>query len=287
MTFNLSNPVLIRGVLERHGFRFSKSLGQNFLIDPTVCPRMAALSGAKQAAGVLEIGPGVGVLTAELAGLSKKVVALELDARLLPVLEETVGRYRNVKVIQGDVLRADLAGILAREFDGPAAVCANLPYYITSPVLMRLLESRLPLSRITVMVQREAAARLCAAPGTRAAGAVTYAVQYYARPEVLFDVPPESFMPRPRVTSTVIRLDIRPEPPVSGCDEKLLFRLIRAAFNQRRKTLLNALSAGPLTRPAAAQALRRAGIDPRARGETLTLADFARLATAAEGLPPA
>lgn len=286
MTFNLSNPILIRGVLERHGFHFSKSLGQNFLIDPTVCPRMAALSGAQEAAGVLEIGPGVGVLTAELAARAKKVVALELDPRLLPVLDETVGRFQNVKVIQGDALKADLGAILAAEFDGPVAVCANLPYYITSPVLMRLLESRLPLSRITVMVQREAAMRLCAAPGTRAAGAVTYAVEYYARPEMLFDVPPESFMPRPQVTSTVIRLDIRKEPAVAGCDEELLFRLIRAAFNQRRKTLLNALSAGPLPRPAAAEALRLAGIDPRARGETLTLLDFARLAAAAEKVLP-
>ncbi len=283
MTFNLSNPLLIRGVLERHGFHFSKALGQNFLIDPTVCPRMAELSGAAEAAGVLEIGPGVGVLTAELAARAKKVVALELDARLLPVLDETVGHFRNVKVIQGDALKTDLAALLAREFDGPAVVCANLPYYITSPVLMRLLESRLPLTRITVMVQREAAARLCAEPGTRAAGAVTYAVQYYARPQALFDVPPESFMPQPKVTSTVMALDIRPEPPVSGCDEGLLFRLIRAAFNQRRKTLLNALSAGPLTRQTSAEALSRAGIDPRARGETLTLADFARLAAAADG----
>lgn len=277
---DLSNPIIIRSLMERHGFRLSKALGQNFLIDPTVCPRMAELSGARDAAGVLEIGPGIGVLTAELGRQAKKVVALELDERLLPVLAETVGGFPNVHVRCADALKADLARILAEEFDGPAVVCANLPYYITSPVLMRLLESRLPIRRITVMVQREAAARICAAPGTRAAGAVSYAVSYYAQPEVLFDVPPESFMPRPKVVSSVIRLDIRPEPPVDPGDEARMFRLIRAAFNQRRKTLRNALSAGGFPRGQAEAALQSAGIDPGARGETLTLDDFARLSRA-------
>ena len=277
---DLSNPMIIRSLMERHGFRTSKALGQNFLVDPTVCPRMAELSGAREASGVLEIGPGIGVLTAELARQAKKVVALELDQRLLPVLAETVGGCPHVHVLCADALKADLARILAEEFDGPAVVCANLPYYITSPVLMRLLELRLPIRRITVMVQREAAARICAAPGTRAAGAVSYAVSYYAQPEVLFDVPPESFMPRPKVVSSVIRLDIRPAPPVDAGDETRMFWLIRAAFNQRRKTLRNALSAGGFPREQAEAALRSAGIDPGARGETLTLDDFARLSRA-------
>lgn len=278
---DLANPAQIKALLARHGFHFSKALGQNFLINPSVCPRMAALCGAEEAAGVLEIGPGIGVLTAELARRAKKVVALELDTRLLPVLAETLDRFSNVRVVQGDAMEADLAALIREEFGGPVAVCANLPYYITSPLLMRLLESHLPVTAVTVMVQKEAAARICAAPGSRDTGAVSLAVRYYASPRVLFDVSAGSFLPRPQVDSCVIRLDLHQEPPVAVRNEALLFRVVRAAFAQRRKMLRSALPAGlGLPRERVAAALRKAGVDESLRGERLTLADFARVADA-------
>lgn len=276
---DLTNPVIIRGILSRYGFGFSKALGQNFLIDPSVCPRMAEQCGAAEYGNVIEIGPGIGVLTAELAKRADKVVAIELDARLIPVLKETLSGCKNVSVLQGDALTVDLAALIADQFGGEkACVCANLPYYITSPVIMRLLELRLPLTAVTVMVQKEAAARLTADPGTREAGAVSLAVRYYAKPSALFDVSSESFMPRPRVDSRVIRLDVRDRPAVEVSDERRLFRIIRAAFNQRRKTILNALSSGlSLSRERTAAALTKAGISLSERGERLTLEDFARL----------
>lgn len=278
---DLANPAQIKALLARHGFHFSKALGQNFLINPSVCPRMAALCGAEEAAGVLEIGPGIGVLTAELARRAKKVVALELDTRLLPVLAETLDQFSNVRVVQGDAMEADLAALIREEFGGQVAVCANLPYYITSPLLMRLLESHLPVTAVTVMVQKEAAARICAAPGSRDTGAVSLAVRYYASPRVLFDVSAGSFLPRPQVDSCVIRLDLHQEPPVAVRNEALLFRVVRAAFAQRRKMLRSALPAGlGLPRERVAAALRKAGVDESLRGERLTLADFARVADA-------
>jgi 16S rRNA (adenine1518-N6/adenine1519-N6)-dimethyltransferase len=280
--YNLTEPAVIKALLSRHGFNFSKALGQNFLIDSSICPRMAELCGADEAAGVIEIGPGIGVLTAELAGLAKKVVAIELDKRLMPVLKETLAGHDNIKIINGDALTVDLEGIIRDEFGGEkVAVCANLPYYITSPVIMNLLESRLPITRVTVMVQKEAAVRITAAPGTRESGAVSYAVSYYAVPQVIFGVDAASFMPRPKVDSSVITLDVRPSPPVHTHDDKFMFRLIRMAFNQRRKTILNALSSG-LSQPKEeiAASLGRAGIDTMARGEKLTLEDFARLTDA-------
>lgn len=278
---DLANPAQIKALLARHGFHFSKALGQNFLINPSVCPRMAALCGAEEAAGVLEIGPGIGVLTAELARRAKKVVALELDPRLPPVLAETLADFSNVKVAQGDAMEIDLAALIAEEFDGPVAVCANLPYYITSPILMRLLESRLPVTAVTVMVQKEAAARICAAPGSREAGAISLAVRYYATPRVLFDVSAGSFLPRPQVDSCVIRLDLHEQPPVAVRDEALLFRVVRAAFAQRRKMLRSALPAGlGLPKERVSAALHTASVDESLRGERLTLADFARVADA-------
>lgn len=278
---DLANPAQIKALLARHGFHFSKALGQNFLINPSVCPRMAALCGAEEAAGVLEIGPGIGVLTAELARRAKKVVALELDTRLPPVLAETLADFSNVKVVQGDAMEIDLAALIAEEFDGPVAVCANLPYYITSPILMRLLESRLPVTAVTVMVQKEAAARICAAPGSREAGAISLAVRYYATPRVLFDVSAGSFLPRPQVDSCVIRLDLHEQPPVAVRDEALLFRVVRAAFAQRRKMLRSALPAGlGLPKERVSAALHTASVDESLRGERLTLADFARVADA-------
>lgn len=274
----LTDMSYIRSLLERHGFRFSKKLGQNFLINPSVCPRMAEACGCTPETGVLEIGPGFGVLTRELSLRAGKVVAIELDDRLPPVLAETLAGRENVEIVSGDCMKLDLAALLREKFgDRPVAVCANLPYYITSPILMKLLESRLPVTGITVMVQKEAAQRLCARPGTREAGAVTLAVQYYAQAETLFSVSRGSFMPAPNVDSAVIRLTVRPEPPCAVRDEQQLFRLIRAGFGQRRKTLPNSLSAAGFSRDAIQAALAAGGIAPTARAEELTLEQFAVL----------
>ena len=277
----LTDAGYIRELLERHGFRFSKKLGQNFLINPSVCPRMAEACGIGADGGVLEIGPGFGVLTRELARQAGKVVAVELDDRLPAVLAETLAGQDNVKIVSGDCMKIDLGRLIAEEFgDRPVAVCANLPYYITSPILMMLLESRLPVESITVMVQKEAAQRLCAAPGTREAGAVTLAVQYYAEAETLFSVSRGSFMPAPNVDSAVIRLTVRKTPPCPVKDEAVLFRLIRAGFNQRRKTLLNSLTGAGYAKEQLSAALDVAGISPTARAEQLTLPQFAALADA-------
>lgn len=274
----------IRDLLSRHGFAFSKKLGQNFLINPSVCPRMAdAAVGGRERIGVLEIGPGIGVLTRELAARAEAVVAVELDDRLPPVLAETLADCQNVTVVQGDALKVDLAAIMREHGEGLTwVVCANLPYYITSPIVMHLLESRLPFDSITVMVQKEAADRLCAAPGTRECGAVSLAVQYYAAPEMLFRVSRGSFMPAPNVDSAVIRLAVRREPPCAVRDERRLFSLIRAAFAQRRKTLQNSLCGAGLSRQQVADALSAAGVAPTARAEALTLAQFAAIAEAVE-----
>ena len=271
----------IRDVLERHGFHFSKKLGQNFLVNPSVCPRMTEACGASAESGVLEIGPGIGVLTRELAQRAGRVVAIELDERLPPVLAETLAGQDNVEIVQGDCLKLDLAALIAEKFgDREVAVCANLPYYITSPIIMSLLESRLPVTNITVMVQKEAAQRLCARVGTREAGAVTLAVQYYAEAETLFTVSRGSFLPAPNVDSAVIRLTVRKTPPCPVRDEKVLFRLIRAGFGQRRKTLLNSLGSAGYGKDVLAAAFAAAEVSPTARAEQLTLAQFAALADA-------
>ena len=275
----LSDIGTIKSILSRHGFTFSKSLGQNFLINPTVCPRMAELSGAGQGVGVIEIGPGIGVLTNELCGLAEKVVAIELDKRLLPVLEETLGEYDNIKVINADVMELDLNSLIAEEFKGmEVVVCANLPYYITSPILMKLLEDRLPVRAITVMVQKEAAQRICAEVGSRACGAVTVAVNYYAEPQLLFHVSAGSFMPAPKVDSAVIRLDVLSKPPVE-CDDKRFFAVVKAAFSQRRKVISNSLSAGlSMSKEQTLDLLERAGVPANARAEQLSLRQFADIA---------
>ena len=282
MPIELTHIAEIRELLSRHGFTFSKKLGQNFLVNPSVCPRMADACGADKQSGVLEIGPGIGVLTRELSRVAGKVVAVELDARLPALLKETLADCDNVTIVSGDVMQLDLAALLKEHFppDMPVAVCANLPYYITSPILMKLLESRLPFTSLTVMVQKEAAVRLCAQPGTRECGAVTLAVRYYAEPQILFPVSRGSFLPAPNVDSAVIRLDIRPQPPCAVKDEAVLFRLIRAAFGQRRKTLLNALSGGGFAKEAVAAALAKIDLSPAARAEELSLNQFAALADA-------
>lgn len=281
MKYNLSDLNTVRAVLSRHGFSFSKALGQNFLIDGTVCPRMAEAAVLSPEDGVLEIGPGIGVLTAQLGLRAKKVVAVELDKRLLPVLSETLGEFDNIEVVNGDVLKLDLAGLLQEKFADckRVSVCANLPYYITSPVIMRLLEERLPLSQIVVMVQKEAAERLCAAVGTREAGAVTVAVQYYAEAEKLFSVGRNCFVPSPNVDSAVMRLAVREQPEFSVKDEKFFFKMVKAAFAQRRKTAQNGISAGlGLPKEQVAEALENIGLPKDIRAEKMTMKDLSSLA---------
>lgn len=276
---SLTNISEVRSLLDRHGFTFSKGLGQNFLINPSVCPRMAESCGADKNTGVLEIGPGIGVLTRELATLAARVAAIEIDNRLLPVLKETLSNQSNTNIIHGDVMKLDLHEIIDREFSGlKTVICANLPYYITSPILMKLLESRLPVESITVMVQKEAADRLCALPGTRECGAITLAVWYYGIPKKLFSVSRGSFMPAPNVDSAVIKLEVRKTPPFEVKDEKIMFRLIKAAFGQRRKTLSNSLMGAGLTRDEVISLLDATGISRQARAEQLTLEQFAGLA---------
>lgn len=276
---NLSDISVIKSVLSRHGFTFSKALGQNFIINPGVCPRIAEEGGAGEGVGVLEVGAGIGVLTAELAKRASKVVCVELDTRLLPVLDETLGEFDNVKIINGDILKVDLHRILEDEFGNmPVVVCANLPYYITSPVIMRLLESRLKIDSVTVMVQKEAAVRLCADVGSRNSGAVTVAVNYYAEAQKLFDVSRGSFMPSPNVDSAVIRLDILKNPPIEVSDEKFFFSMVKAAFSQRRKTASNGISAGMgIFKPTVIEAIEAADLSPIVRAEALTMEQLGRL----------
>lgn len=276
---NLSDISVIKSVLSRHGFTFSKALGQNFIINPGVCPRIAEEGGAREGVGVLEVGAGIGVLTAELAKRASKVVCVELDTRLLPVLDETLGEFDNVKIINGDILKVDLHRILEEEFGNmPVVVCANLPYYITSPVIMRLLESRLKIDSVSVMVQKEAAVRLCADVGSRDSGAVTVAVNYYAEAQKLFDVSRGSFMPSPNVDSAVIRLDILKNPPIEVSDEKFFFSMVKAAFSQRRKTASNGISAGMgISKPTVIEAIEAADLSPTVRAEALTMEQLGRL----------
>ena len=276
---NLTNLGTIREIMNRFGFTFSKSLGQNFIVNPSVCPRIAELGGAGPETGVLEIGAGFGVLTNELASRAKKVAVVELDSRLLPVLEYTLAEHQNVVVRNQDILKTDLPALLKEEFSGmEVVVCANLPYYITSPILMTLLESRLPIKAITVMVQKEAGERLCAPMPSRACGAVTAAVRYYSEPRMLFPVSRGSFYPAPNVDSMVVRLDVKDKLPLEGAEERRLFRVVRAAFGQRRKTLSNTLASGlKLPKETVAAAIGSADLKPSARPEELSLEQFITL----------
>ena len=276
---NLSDISVIRGILEKHGFNFSKALGQNFLINPSVCPRMAEYSLADENTGVIEIGAGIGVLTAELAKIAKKVVCVELDTRLLPILDETLSDFDNIEIVNADVMKTDLKALIEEKFQGmDVVVCANLPYYITSPVITMLLESRLPIKAVTVMIQKEAADRLCTPVGSRDSGAITVCTNYYAQVKQLFNVSRGSFMPAPNVDSTVIRLDIRENPAVKVSDEKKFFKMVKAAFAQRRKTALNSISSGMgLSKTQVADALRASGLDENVRAEKLTMEELATL----------
>ena len=275
----LSDINVIKDVLSRHGFSFSKALGQNFLVNPSVCPKMAQACGADENTGVIEIGAGIGVLTKELAKRAKKVVSVELDTRLLPVLDETLSEFDNVEIVNADIMKLDLQKLIEEKFSSmKVVVCANLPYYITSPVITMLLESKIPIESVTVMIQKEVADRLTAPVGSRDSGAVTVCVNYFSTPEKLFDVKRGSFMPMPKVDSAVIRLDIRKEPAVPVDDEKKFFRLVKAAFSMRRKTALNSISAGlGVPKPTVEQALLHAGLELTVRAENLTLVDFANL----------
>ena len=283
MIYDLTDINVVKRLLSRQGFTFSKAMGQNFITDPGVCPRIAEACGAADADGVLEIGPGAGVLTVELAKVAKRVVSVELDPRLLPVLALTLDEYRNVEVLCRDVLKTDLSALIKEHFADceRVFVCANLPYYITSPVIMYLLESGCPFAGITVMVQKEAAQRLCAEVGSRESGAITVAVRYRSEPELLFEVKSASFTPPPKVDSYVIRLTPRETPTVALADEAFFFRTVRAAFSQRRKTAANGLSSGlGLPKEKIFAALETMGLPQSTRAETLSLEQFAQLANA-------
>ena len=276
---NLANINTLKELLTPLGFSFKKSLGQNFLIDGDVCPAMAE-SAADGDTGVLEIGPGVGVLTVECAKVAKRVVAIELDNRLKPVLARTLKDYENTEVVFGDAMELDLAALIKEKFADckRVAVCANLPYYITSPIIMKLLTAKLPIESITVMVQKEAAERLCAEVGTRNAGAVTVAVAYYAQAQLLFEVGRDSFMPPPNVDSAVIRLNVLENPPAKVKDEEFFFSLVKACFAQRRKTLCNTVSNTlGIDKGKIASALNELSLSETVRSEALTFEQLAKL----------
>ena len=280
MDYNLCDYNTVKKILSAHGFNFSKALGQNFIIDDTVCPAMADMLNVDESTGVLEVGPGVGVLTKELCKRAGKVVSIELDERLYPVLEKTLADYDNFELVKGDVMKLDLHGIIAQKLSGfkEVKVCANLPYYITSPVIMTLLEGKLAITEIEVMVQQEAAERLCAELGSREAGAVTFAVNYYGKAEILFNVGRECFMPSPKVDSSVIRIAVREKPEFDVKNEKQLFTLVKCAFAQRRKTLVNSLanSLGK-SKTDITNALSQLGIEPNVRAENLRMEDYVNL----------
>ena len=276
---NLTDLSTIRDVCARHDFALSKGFGQNFIINPGICPRIAEAAGIGPGWGALEVGPGIGVLTKELAKRAAKVVSIEVDERLPPLLAETMAGVDNFKLVLQDVLKVDLKALIAEEFPGmPVAVCANLPYYITSPIVMKLLGDRLPIESLTVMVQKEAADRLAAVPGTRASSAISCAVSYYATSKMMFTAAPGSFYPAPTATTALVRMEIRPQPAVQVEDEEGYFALVRAAFGQRRKTAANAIASGlGMSKDAVTAAIEAAGFDARIRPEALTLEDFAKI----------
>lgn len=279
MNKELTNVSYIKDLCQRYGFALQKGYGQNFIVNAGICPKIAEHAEVDENCGVIEIGTGIGVLTKELALRAKKVVAIEIDTKLLPLLEETLAGFDNIKIINKDVLEVDLNALIKEEFgDMPVMVCANLPYYITSPIIMKLLEDRIPVENITVMVQKEAAQRICAREKSRDAGAISLAVNYYAQPTVCFNVSPGSFFPPPKVTSSVIRLDICKEHKVNPKNEKNMFRLIRAAFTQRRKTFVNSTSATlGIAKADIEAALVKIGENPMVRPEQLSLQQFSDL----------
>ncbi|MBQ1688983.1 MAG: 16S rRNA (adenine(1518)-N(6)/adenine(1519)-N(6))-dimethyltransferase RsmA [Lachnospiraceae bacterium] len=278
----LGNPQNTIEVLQKYNFNFQKKFGQNFLIDTHVLEKIIDAAGVTKDDLVLEIGPGIGTMTQYLCENARQVVAVEIDKNLIPILEDTLSAYDNVEVIQNDILKVDINKIAQEKNGGrPIKVVANLPYYITTPIIMGLFESHVPIENITVMVQKEVADRMQVGPGTKDYGALSLAVQFYAEPYIVANVPPNCFMPRPNVGSAVIRLTRHQNPPVEVKDEALMFRLIRASFNQRRKTLVNGLTNSPeltLTKDEILEALEKMGQKPTVRGEAFGLEEFAELA---------
>jgi 16S rRNA (adenine1518-N6/adenine1519-N6)-dimethyltransferase len=283
MNKDIATPIRTRAILERYGFSFKKSLGQNFLIDTNILQRIVDFAEIGENTGTIEIGPGIGALTEQLARSSKKVVAFEIDQRLLPILSDTLSPYENVKIIHKDVLEADVQGVIDQEFADmdDLMVVANLPYYVTTPIIMKLLEEHLPIRGIVVMLQKEVANRISASPGTKEYGSLSIAIQYYTHAETVMIVPKTVFVPQPNVDSAVIRLTRREKPAVSVKDENFFFQVTRSSFAQRRKTILNNLTSqlpdGKQKKEEILAALAAADIEPTRRGETLSLAEFGRL----------
>lgn len=279
---DISTPRRTKEIISRHGFSFKKSLGQNFLIDQNILYKIVEAAGLDEDKGALEIGPGIGALTEKLAQTAGTVTALEIDQRLIPILREVLEPYENVKVHHGDVLKVDLHELFQQDFGGVSkvSVVANLPYYVTTPILMKLLEEKLPLENIVVMIQKEVAERMAAAPGSKDYGSLSIAVQYYSEPKLVCIVPHTVFIPQPNVASAVIRLAVREEPPVSVEDEGFFFEVVQASFAQRRKTIANNLKSRFFAgegRERLEQLLQEAGIVPSRRGETLSIEEYAKL----------
>ena len=273
----IASPEVVHYICKRFDIKMSKKLGQNFLIKRGIVDEIVKAADLQEGEPVLEIGPGIGTLTQGLAQSGANVTAIELDTRLLEVLDTTLAQYSNVNIVHGDVLKLDVPSIMNHE---PFKVVANLPYYITTPIIMSLLESRLPIERLVVMVQKEVALRMVAKPGTKDYGALSVAVQYYTKPDIVLDVPPKSFLPAPAVTSSVIRCVLRDQPPVDVVDEKLFFRVVKAGFAQRRKTFANTMKTTGLSKDRIEELLAKANIDGQRRGETFTLQEFADVANA-------
>ena len=273
----IASPEVVHYICKRFDIKMSKKLGQNFLIKRGIVDEIVKAADLQEGEPVLEIGPGIGTLTRGLAQSGANVTAIELDTRLLEVLDTTLAQYSNVNIVHGDVLKLDVPSIMNHE---PFKVVANLPYYITTPIIMSLLESRLPIERLVVMVQKEVALRMVAKPGTKDYGALSVAVQYYTKPDIVLDVPPKSFLPAPAVTSSVIRCVLRDQPPVDVVDEKLFFRVVKAGFAQRRKTFANTMKTTGLSKDRIEELLAKANIDGQRRGETFTLQEFADVANA-------
>lgn len=273
----IASPEVVHYICKRFDIKMSKKLGQNFLIKRGIVDEIVHAAELIPSEPVLEVGPGIGTLTQGLAQSGADVTAIELDRRLLEVLDTTLASYDNVRIVHGDVLKLDVATIMNHK---PFKVVANLPYYITTPIIMSLLESKLPIERLVVMVQKEVALRMVAKPGTKDYGALSVAVQYYTEPDIVLDVPPKSFLPAPAVTSSVIRCVLRDKPPVDVIDEKLFFRVVKAGFAQRRKTFSNTMKTTGLSRDRIEELLAKANIDGQRRGETFTLQEFADIANA-------
>ncbi|WLV24749.1 16S rRNA (adenine(1518)-N(6)/adenine(1519)-N(6))-dimethyltransferase RsmA [Aciduricibacillus chroicocephali] len=284
----VATPARTKEILSKYQFTFKKSLGQNFLVDVNILSNIIRHAGIDKSCGAIEVGPGIGALTEQLAIHADKVVAFEIDQRLLPVLEDTLSDYDNVRVIHRDILEADVAAVIKEQFEPeqPVHIVANLPYYITTPILMKLLRENLSISSLTVMIQKEVAERMAAVPSTKSYGSLSIAVQYYTEAKVVMNVPKTVFMPQPNVDSSILRLVMRDKPPVEVNDEDQFFDIVKASFSQRRKTLLNNLTSfwnGRLDKDAISAVLEAAGIDGRRRGESLNMQEFADLANAFTG----